>query len=242
MAGTSAPQHPPPSLQHPKTPVSLQGPLRAASPQAKEGDTSAQRAPSRVNTSPSNTLGGTWAGAFHPRVGRGWGAGRDAKPRVTTETGEGVRGWCIGRKVPLGEPPPRHCHTDPLSIAPQQPQKLRLWGGCSHFITNHEIRTSLFLENLSHPGRLSPSQARNKLLSTATHSVPHHLAPFPRTDPLSVKEENKSHCGLWTLGRVTHGEGGGACESLSRWRSGRSPGRGQVTQHQVLGRQPEENR
>ena len=59
-----------------------------------------------VNTSPSNTLGGTWAGAFHPRVGRGWGAGRDAKPRVTTETGEGVRGWCIGRKVPLGEPPP----------------------------------------------------------------------------------------------------------------------------------------
>ena len=118
VAGTSAPQHPPPSLQHPKTPVSLQGPLRAASPQAKEGDTSAQRAPSRVNTSPSNTLGGTWAGAFHPRVGRGWGAGRDAKPRVTTETGEGVRGWCIGRKVPLGEPPPPVTATQTLSASP----------------------------------------------------------------------------------------------------------------------------
>ena len=71
-----------------------------------------------VNTSPSNTLGGTWAGAFHPRVGRGWEAGRDAKPRVTTETGEGVRGWCIGRKVPLGEPPPPVTATQTLSASP----------------------------------------------------------------------------------------------------------------------------
>ena len=71
-----------------------------------------------VNTSPSNTLGGTWAGAFHPRVGRGWEAGRDAKPRVTTQSGEGVRGWCIGRKVPLGEPPPPVTATQTLSASP----------------------------------------------------------------------------------------------------------------------------
>ena len=49
MAGTSAPQHPPPSLQHPKTPVSLQGPLRAASPQAKEGGHDCSACPKSVS-------------------------------------------------------------------------------------------------------------------------------------------------------------------------------------------------
>ena len=49
VAATSAPQHPPPSLQHPKTPVSLQGPLRAASPQAKEGGHECSACPKSVS-------------------------------------------------------------------------------------------------------------------------------------------------------------------------------------------------
>lgn len=79
VAGTSAPQHPPPSLQHPKTPVSLQGPLRAASPQAKEGDTSAQRAPSRCQYISQQHLRGDLGRCISSQSGPGVGGGKGCK-------------------------------------------------------------------------------------------------------------------------------------------------------------------
>lgn len=39
-------------------------------------------------------------------------------PWVTMEIGGRVRGWCVGRKVPLGEPPPPVTTTRTLSASP----------------------------------------------------------------------------------------------------------------------------
>ena len=71
-------------------------------------------------------------------------------PWVTIETGEGVRGWYIGRKVPLGEPPPPITARQTLSASPR-PSETTEAAALGRMLKD-EIRTSLFLENLSHPG------------------------------------------------------------------------------------------
>lgn len=59
---------------------------------------------------------------FIPRVGWGGRAEGAQSPWVTIETG-GVRGWCIGRKVPWENPSPNHCQSDLLDfLAPQKPR------------------------------------------------------------------------------------------------------------------------
>lgn len=163
-----------------------------------------------VSTSPSNTLGpwGTWAGAFHPRVGRGQGAGRDAPDPVswvTMETGGRVRGWCVGRR---GEPPPPVTTTRTLSALPS-PSETTEAAALGRMLSFYYKRQN---QDFLVPGNPVPSWMTEPLPGQQTSSRPRPHTPSlitsplsPRTAPLSVKEENKSHCGLWTLGRKHRG-------------------------------------
>ena len=163
-----------------------------------------------VSTSPSNTLGpwGTWAGTFHPRVGRGWGREGMQSPWVTMGTGGRVRAWCTGRKVPLGEPPPPITTTRTLSASPSPSETTEAAALGRMLSFYYKRRNQDFLV----PGNPVPSWMTEPRPGQQTSSRPRPHTPSlitsplsPRTAPLSAKEENKSHCGLWTLGRGHRG-------------------------------------
>ena len=170
-----------------------------------------------VSTSPSNTLGpwGTWAGTFHPRVGRGWGREGMQSPWVTMGTGGTVRAWCIGRKVPLGEPPPPITTTRTLSASPSPSETTEAAALGRMLSFYYKRRNQDFLV----PGNPVPSWMTEPRPGQQTSSRPRPHTPSLVTSPLPPEpplcQPRRRTKATVDSGRWAEGTGGPR-ESLSR--------------------------